>query len=82
MDIFNNREIALAIWLFVGIVIVASKKSIREAFHVAWKASFQVFFCRLILVPFALMTGYIGWIVHCLHKIGLWDLELLKNTVL
>ena len=51
MDVFNNREIALAIWLSVGIAFVASQPSIRRAIHGVWKA----FFRRIILVPLGLI---------------------------
>ena len=78
MNTFNNREIALAIWLIVGIVFVLSQKPIREGFQGVWKTFCQ----RLILVPLGLMVCYIIFVVFGLHKIGLWDMCLLKNTVL
>ena len=78
MNTFNNREIALAIWLIVGIMFVLSKKPIREGFQGVWKTFCQ----RLILVPLGLMVCYIIFVVFGLHKIGLWDMCLLKNTVL
>lgn len=78
MEIFNNREIALAIWLFVGMIIASSRKSIRKAFHGVWKA----FFRRPILISLGLMVSYIALVVFGLHETGLWNLGLLKNTVL
>ena len=78
MDIFNNREIALAIWLSVGIAFAASQPSVRDAFYGVWKA----FFRRMILVPLGLMAVYIILIVLCLNETGLWDLGQLKNTIL
>lgn len=78
MDIFNSREIAIGIWLFVLIVFLALKKSIREQFQWVWKA----FFRRLILVPLGLMAGYIALVVFGLYKVGFWDYGLLKETIL
>ncbi len=78
MEIFNNREIALAIWLSIGMVLASSRRSIREAFHGIWKA----FFRRPILISLGLMVSYIALVVFGLHETGLWNLGLLKNTVL
>ena len=78
MDMFNNREIALAIWITLGIAFAALKPSIRAAFHGVWKA----FFRRMILVPFGLMVCYIVLVVLGLHEIGIWNLGQLKNTIL
>ena len=78
MDIFNNREIALAIWLLVAVVFAASPKSVRAAFQGLWQA-----FCRKkILMPLGMMAVYIALVVFGLHKIGLWDWGQLKNTIL
>ena len=82
MSIFNNREIAIAIWLLVGIVagiaFALREKSVRQAFKRVWETLCQ----RLILVPLGLMVCYIAFMVFILHKIGFWDMCLLKNTVL
>lgn len=78
LDTFNNREIAIAIWLFAVIVFFTLKKPIRKEFHRVWKA----FFRGLILVPLGLMAGYIALVVFGLYKVGFWNCGLLKDTIL
>lgn len=77
MNIFNNREIALGIWLLIAVVFVASKQTLRVSFYDVVKALFS----RYIVIPLILMIGYISLIVIGLYKLGLWDVEQLKNTV-
>lgn len=76
--LFNNREIAIAIWLLVGIGLAASKSQVRNAAVVVWKA-----FCnKLILIPFGLMVSYIILMIFALNWLGVWGFGQLKNTML
>ena len=76
--LFNNREIAIAIWLSVCIGLAASNSEIRDAAVGVWKA-----FCnKLILIPFGLMVSYIVLITLALYQLGAWDSGQLKNTIL
>ena len=81
MDILNNREWALVIWIFVLIlfVIVSPKMDqVRESFRGVIKA----FFAKTIVTTIALMLIYIAIIVFGLAKIGLWESHQLKNTII
>src|SRR5688500_1139095 len=78
MDQFNNREIALLIWLAVLIVWVLSHPAARKPL----RGLFAAFFRRQILIPIALMAAYIVLLVVGLESIGLWDIEQLKNTII
>ena len=78
IDIFNNREIAIGIWLSIGFVLSLSQKTIREALRGLW----QAFFHRVILISVGLMAGYISLSVFLLSEIDFWDLCQLKNTIL
>ncbi len=76
--LFNNREIAIAIWLFVCIGFAASNSEVRSAAVGVWKALCN----RLILILFGLMVSYIALVVLALYRLGAWDSGQLKNTIL
>jgi len=78
MDIFNTREVAIAIWLAIVIAWGSTKPSVRGAASAVLKTFTQ----RLILVPLGFMAVYICFIVYGLYEMGLWDVGQLKNTIL
>ena len=81
LDIFNNREIAIGVWLFVLIVLASASKSIRKIFNESFPRICRLFFSGWILIPLGLAAGYIVLVVLGLQKIGFWNSGLLKNTI-
>lgn len=78
MEIFNNREIALGIWLFVFAAFAISIKSVRQALPPVWQA-----ICHpKILTPIFLMFAYVSIVVFALYTADLWTAKQLKNTIL
>ena len=82
MDIFNNREIAVGIWLFVVTLLALLSKSIRKILLESLPKFCKLFFSIWILIPLGLAAGYIVLVVFGLQKIGFWNSGLLKNTIL
>ena len=77
MGPFNNREIATAFW-FVLIAVWALKKAeIRKSLAAALAAFFHV----KIVASVLLMALYVVGMVVLLAKAGLWDVGLLKDTL-
>lgn len=76
--IFNNREIAVLVWVFVFLCWAFTKKEVRESL----KQVLFAFCHRSILTIFALMAGYVYLTVDFLSSIGLWGLDQLKNTIM
>ena len=74
----NNREIAIAIWAGVFVVWALLPKSIRESFVQVLRAFTQ----KVILLSTVLMLIYAGVMVFVFHKIQLWDVSNLKDTIL
>ncbi len=74
---FNNREIATAFWLLVFLVLVLSKAEIRKSFA----SILRLFFSFKILVSVALMVFYTALAVILLAAINLWNVSLLKDTI-
>lgn len=77
MDIFNNREIASAIWIGVFIVIFLFFAQIRSSVGAVIKTLFQ----KLFIFTFLTMVLYVAIIVFGLYRIGLWEYPQLKSTI-
>jgi len=77
-QLFNNREIAVSIWVFIFLCWVFTKEEVRESV----KQVLLAFCHRAILTIFALMAGYVYLMVDFLYSAGLWDFDQLKNTIM
>ncbi|WP_319783985.1 hypothetical protein [Oceanisphaera sp. IT1-181] len=80
MDILNNREIAIALWLLaISFYILSSSKmaEVRKAF----KGVLTAFFARQIMFALCLMIAYMAVVIYWLSELELWNAEQLKNTV-
>ena len=77
MDIFNNREIAVGIWILIFSGYAASHSSVRAAIPGLLRCFFSLQFLTLL----ALMIGYIVLIVFGLSSAKFWDMSQLKNTI-
>ena len=74
----NNREIATLIWLAIFAVWAITHKEIR----VTSGRAVLAFLRPAILVVFGLMFVYTTLIVALLWRLGIWQLEMLKDTCL
>jgi hypothetical protein len=77
MDL-NSREIALLIWLGIGAVWAVPQRTIRQAFT----ALVRSIFAPILLAVFALAGVGVALGVWLLHRVGYWDITLLKPTIL
>lgn len=77
MNPFNNREIAIAIWLLLIFVFALSKRTVRKSLLNVIRAFFQ----PKILVWVSFMLLYTIGIVAGLYAAKFWNTTLLKATV-
>ena len=75
--IFNNREIATAIWVFAFFFLLLIKKEIRTSFLNFIKALFQ----RKILFILFFIILYFTVITTTLYYIRFWNITLLKDSI-
>ncbi|OBA10653.1 hypothetical protein A9988_15870 [Acinetobacter calcoaceticus] len=80
MDIFNNREIAIGIWLLAILVYLAVSPKMVKA-RISFKHLLATFFVKQIMSVLGLMIVYIVFIVYVLSEMDLWNTNQLKNTV-
>ncbi len=76
-EIFNNREIAIGIWVLLAIAISVFTKPGRQFF----KLVFQILFCRKFGMFYIIFLSYFGLITYGLYSIGFWEASLLKETI-
>lgn len=80
MDILNNREIAISLWLLaISIYVFSSSK--MAAVRTALKGVLAALFVRRIITVLCLMVAYISIIVYWLSELDIWNFEQLKNTI-
>ena len=76
--IFNNREIATIIWLFLFALFALKSKDDRVSFAKLLKTYLSV----KILLPIFFMAIFLVGIIYLLNRGGLWNVMLLKDTIL
>lgn len=80
MDILNNREIAIALWLILVATYICSAKRMKEV-RLALKELAFVFQSRPLMIVFSSASVYTVAMVYLLLDWGLWSIDQLKNTV-
>jgi hypothetical protein len=75
---FNNREIAIGIWLTIFIVLACTKPDIRSSLRDLINAFLQ----RKIAILIHLMGIYTLILIFLLARIDLWEVSQTKNTIL
>jgi hypothetical protein len=78
INILNNREKALIIWVLIGLVCILVNKNIRKSFLSLLKA----LFARKIVIALFVMVSYISLAVFATYKLHVWDISLLKDTII
>ena len=80
MDILNNREIAIALWLILAATYICSAERMSEVRSAFKKLAF-VFQSRPLMIVFSLAAVYTVAMVYILLDWELWNIDQLKNTV-
>lgn len=76
-EIFNNREIAIGLWIFVALIIMLINKATRK--FIADVIS--TLLCKDFLVFGAVFIAYLVAVLHILKWTEFWDTVLLKDTI-
>ncbi|MBV1914179.1 MAG: hypothetical protein KUG72_02265 [Pseudomonadales bacterium] len=80
MDIFNNREIAIGLWLLAISIYIFLSSKMAEV-RVSVRGLLSTFFVKQIMTVLGLMITYMAIVVYALAEIDLWNVEQVKNTV-
>ena len=76
-DIFNNREIAIGLWVIAAVILLLFTKAAREFL----KTALPILFCKKFVVFYIVFLSYLAVIIYILNWAELWDIELLKDTI-
>jgi hypothetical protein len=76
--LFNNREIATAVWLTLFAIWILTKSNARTSIAGVFRAVLK----WKILTCIAAMLLYTSAIVAALYAVGFWQLPMIKETVL
>lgn len=80
VNILNNREIAIALWLLAISIYLFLSPKMAEVRH-SFKSLISAFFVKQIQVVLWLMVAYMSAIIYYLSEVDLWNIEQLKNTI-
>ena len=76
-EIFNNREIAIGIWILLAIFLLLFTKPAREFL----KTTLPILFCKKFVVFYIAFLSYLALVLYVLNWAEWWDFELLKDTI-
>lgn len=76
-EFFNNREIAIGIWVIIGLAVILPTKPARQFI----KTAIPILFCKKFVIFYIVFLSFLGLVLFALNWAGLWDLTLLKATV-
>jgi hypothetical protein len=76
--LFNNREIATAIWLTIFVVWILTKPDVRQSFTSVFRAFFQ----WKIVTCVAAMAAYVSACIYLFWSLGLWVPLMTKDAIL
>lgn len=74
----DNREISIVVWLAILAVFCAFKPDIRRAGVGVVRAALA----PTLIIPIAMIAGYLTGVVAVLYRYDLWAITYLKGTVL
>ncbi|OAT77004.1 hypothetical protein A9B99_06740 [Mangrovibacter phragmitis] len=80
MDILNNREIAIALWILAASVYIFSSPKMVELKN-ATKDVLAALFVRKIMTIIFLMVAYMAIVIYWLSEWKLWNFDQIKNTL-
>lgn len=77
LNIFNNREKSIILWTTVILILILFNSAIRKSIWGVLKS----FFVIKLQIPLIFMVIYVTSIVLFLSKINLWEMYMLKDTL-
>lgn len=76
-EIFNNREIAIGIWVLIAVMILLFLKPTRDFL----KTAIPILFCKKFVIFYAVFISFLIAVLYGLNWLGVWNIGLLKDTI-
>lgn len=81
IDIFNNREKAVIIWLFIFIIMFLIGMLLRKDIRASTFGVLKILFKKKIIIVFVAMFSYVSLIILLFSVIQIWNISLVKDTI-
>lgn len=78
LQLFNNREISIIIWLGIGLAFFLMKSEVRKSVIDLIKSFFQ----KTIILSYLIAVAYTFIGVFLLYKFGFWTTSQIKDTLI
>ena len=75
--IFNNREIAIGLWVIVAVILLLFTKAARQFL----KTALPILFCKKFVVFYVVFLSYLAVVLYVLNWSEWWDFKFLKDTI-
>ncbi|MBU3878270.1 hypothetical protein HGO97_020930 [Faecalicatena sp. AGMB00832] len=76
-NIFNNREIAISIWVALAVIISIFIKPVKQFLN----SVIPILFCHKFVVFYVVFLFHLCLMTYFLYAIGFWSISLLKDTI-
>lgn len=76
-SVFNNREIAIAFWIIIVVIILIFTRAGKEFF----KSVIPILFCKKFVVFYFVFLSFLCFVIYSLYKINVWSPKLVKDTI-
>lgn len=70
-EFFNNREIAIGIWVIIGLAVILPTKPARQFI----KTAIPILFCKKFVIFYIVFLSFLGLVLFALNWAGFWDLS-------
>jgi len=81
INLLNNREKAIIIWILLLLILALIKKDIRTIILKAIPSILKTLFSKKVIAPLATMIAYVALMIVVFYKIGFWDISMLFTTI-
>jgi hypothetical protein len=82
LNVFSDREKAIIIWFCIVFIALLAIKSVRDNLKESIKILLKILFSAKVGIPLLLMGGYVSLLVFLAYRLNLWNISLLKDTLL
>ena len=76
-EIFNNREIAIGIWVLITVIILLFLKPTRDFL----KTAIPILFSKKFIIFYVVFISFLIAVLYGLYWLGVWNIGLLKDTI-
>jgi hypothetical protein len=82
LNVLSDREKAIIVWFCILSIWLLTKKSVRDGLKSPLGSILKILFSVKVGIPLLLMGTYLGLLLFFASRLNIWDISLLKDTLL